>query len=164
MAEVKFSQLPRPAGLIEVESVLDIGAGLRPMGWYVPERHVCVEPHPPYADVLEAAGYETWRVNARDGLRLAGVEFDAIYLLDVIEHMDKEEGELVLRLARNRSPNQIVVATPVGFLAQEGDVWGMGGEYWQKHRSGWVPDEFPGWAISYYDNGAPQRGFIAVSP
>lgn len=165
MAEVTQSGLPRPDGLIEVDTVLDIGPGIRPMGWYTPERHICVEPHGPYADMLYRAGYEVWRVPAL--VALANAEpgsIDAIYMLDVIEHMEREEGEEALRLAQALSPKQIVVATPVGFLPQHGDQWGLGGEHWQEHRSGWVPADFPGWRISYYDNGTKQRGFVAMTP
>ena len=161
---VTFSGLPRPEGLIEVGSVLDIGAGIRPFGWYKPAKHVCVEPHLPYVDQLEQAGYEVWRMIAREALRMASVgEFEGIYLLDVIEHMTREDGEEVLRYAQMLKPTQIVVSTPDGFLEQHGDAWGMGGEHWQEHRSGWVPADFPGWKISYYDNGHG-RGFTAVSP
>ena len=165
MAEVKFSQLPRPAGLVEVDTVLDIGVGLRPVGWYKPKRHICVEPHGPYADKLEAAGYTVERMTADYAmLMLAGEQIDAVYLLDVIEHMERHEGERVLGLARLLEPKQIVVSTPVGFFAQHGDAWNLGGEKWQEHRSGWEPSDFPGWTISYYKNGAPKGGFTAVSP
>lgn len=153
--------LPRPEGLIEVDTVLDIGAGLRPMNWYKPKRHICVEPHWAYADRLEKAGYETWRATAREALGALASPgtVDAVYLLDVIEHMTRSRGEDVLRLARELRPKQIVVFTPVGFMPQEGDAWKLGGEYWQRHRSGWMPRDFPHWAISYYS-----RGFVAVSP
>jgi hypothetical protein len=164
VAEVEASRLPRPDGLLEVASVLDIGAGLRPMGWYTPKRHVCVEPHQPYADKLRAAGYETWRMLGHHALRLSGDEFEAIYLLDVIEHMSRMDGEICLKLAKKRRPKQIVVATPVGFAPQDKDAWDMGGEFWQTHRSGWLPSDFPGWTISFYPNGTNQGGFTAVSP
>lgn len=140
------SGLPAPQNLIHGERILDIGAGLRPMPWYKPAAHVCAEPHGPYADRLTAAGYDTWRVTASQALRLAGqCEFDVIYLLDVIEHMTREDGEKVLKLAQAREPKQIVVFTPIGFLPQEGDAWGLGGEEWQRHRSGWTQADFPGW-------------------
>lgn len=165
MAEVGPSQLPRPAGLIEVDSVLDIGVGLRPMAWYTPKRYVCVEPHKAYADKLEEAGYTVERMTADYALRmLAGEKFDAIYLLDVIEHMERDDGLLVLDLAFRMEPKQIIVSTPVGFFPQHGDAWSLGGERWQLHRSGWAPEDFPGWTISRYDNGAPHGGFTAVSP
>ena len=146
------SGLPEPKGLLHVSSVLDIGAGLRPMPWFKPERHICVEPHGPYADRLEAAGYEVWRLTAPVALKLAAAKLpvDAVYLIDVIEHMTKEEGLEVLRLAHALEPKQIVVFTPKGFLPQEGDAWGLDGGYWQRHRSGWTPADFPGWAIEEY--------------
>lgn len=166
MAEVETSRLPRPAGLREVHTVLDIGAGLRPFGWYTPGRHICVEPHGPYAEKLQAAHYRVERMTAHYALSmLAGEKIDAIYLLDVIEHMEREDGESVLARARQLYPRaQIVVSTPNGFFEQHGDAWDMGGEHWQEHRSGWVPSDFPGWTISYYNNGAPNGGFTAVSP
>ncbi len=73
-----------------------------------------------------------------------------IYLLDAIEHMTRPAGELVLKLAKALGPKQIVVFTPKGFLPQEGDAWGLGGEEWQRHRSGWKPEDFPGWYIEEY--------------
>lgn len=145
------SGLPRPAGLLELGTVLDIGAGLRPMPWYAPKRHICVEPHPPYAERLRAAGYEVWETTALNALRdLEPGEFDAVYLLDVVEHMQRADGAEVLLFARKLRPKQIVVFTPNGFLPQENDAWGLGGEYWQKHRSGWTPGDFPGWTIEHY--------------
>ena len=148
------SILPPPRAWVPGQTVLDIGAGLRPMPWNVPERHICAEPHGPYADRLEAAGYEVWRLTAGQALfkasiRLAG-KLDAIYLLDVIEHMNQAEGEIVIEHALALNPRQIVVFTPNGFWPQEGDAWGLGGEEWQRHRSGWTPDDFPGWAIEQW--------------
>jgi len=145
------SGLPAPAGLLEAKTVLDIGAGLRPMPWYKAERHVCVEPHPAYAERLRTAGYEVWGTTARDALEHAAEgAFEAVYLLDVIEHMERPEGADVIQLALALKPKQIVVFTPKGFLPQEGDAWGLGAEHWQLHRSGWVPADFPGWAIEEY--------------
>lgn len=165
MGEVGVSGLPRPLGVLEVDTVLDIGAGLRPMGWYKPAQHICVEPFLPYAALLRTAGYTVIQLSALAALYMQSLpQVDAIYMLDVIEHMDRLEGEAVLQAAQDLKPKQIIVATPVGFLKQEGDAWGLGGEYWQRHRSGWVPEDFPGWTISRYDNGTKQQGFVAISP
>jgi hypothetical protein len=138
--------LPRPRGLIECDVVLDVGAGIRPMAWYAPAEHICVEPFAPYAERLEAAGYMVLRATALQALRSIEGPVDAVYMLDVIEHMDKPEGLHVIELAKTHA-RQIVVHTPHGFQPQTGDVWGLGGEFWQEHRSGWTPDDFPGWAI-----------------
>lgn len=160
---VGHSGLPRPAGLIEVDTVLDIGAGIRPIGWYKPRRHICVEPHPPYAAMLKDAGYEVWCETAMLALECVLTwpqqSINAVYLLDVIEHMTRVEGEKLLRLIPHLEPKQIIVFTPNGFLPQEHDAWNMGGEHWQTHRSGWTPADFPGWAISFYE-----KNFVAISP
>ena len=78
-------------------------------------------------------------------------------MLDVLEHMHKNEGIEVIELAKKKAIKQIVIFTPKGFVQQTVDSWNMGGEYWQTHRSGWLPGEFPGWDISFYD-----EGFFAI--
>lgn len=155
--------LPPPVGLIDGDTVFDIGAGIRPMNWYVPKRHICVEPHGQYSRKLEAAGYETWCTTAHQALwSLSPGEIDVIYMLDVIEHMARPVGEKVLALAQALKPKQIVIATPNGYTEQDSDPWDCGAEFWQTHRSGWVPEDFPGWVISYYEFEA-YKGFMAVS-
>lgn len=152
--------LPRPSELIEGKVLLDVGAGLRPSGWYVPKKHICVEPHGPYAEVLRAHGFETNGKTAIEAMRgMDPGSVDCVHMLDVIEHMHREDGEMALHLALETARQQVVVFTPVGFMQQEHDAWNMGGEHWQKHRSGWDPSDFPGWFISYFGN-----AFIAVSP
>lgn len=146
--------LERPPGLIECRTVLDVGAGVRPMQWYKPRRHVCIEPYQPYVDVLSAVFDEGLRVydvlvgTALEGLRYFAARretFEAIYLLDVIEHMEKADGCLALRLAKQIATKQIVVFTPNGFKEQTRDAWGYEGHEWQTHRSGWTADDFPDW-------------------
>ncbi len=162
--------LPAPEGLIEGGVVLDIGAGIIPMNWYKPKRHICVEPHLLYGEQLLAHGYEVWHTTALEALTQAEPgAFDAIYMLDVLEHMPKYVGRRVLTLAKHLRPKQIVIATPEGFHQQDTDEWGLGGEHWQRHRSGWIPQDFPGWAITPYDIAREdinwfRKGFVAVSP
>jgi len=147
-------ELPAPDDLLHVDLVFDVGAGLRPMNWYRPAHHICIEPHKPYADRLKAAGFEVRNAEALDVLSSDTAE--AVYMLDVIEHMTRETGIACIEAA-SRYARQIVVFTPAGFLEQHGDAWGMGGEVWQEHRSGWLPDDFPGWAIRSYG-----KGFMAT--
>ncbi len=162
--------LPRPKGLIECDYVADIGAGIRPFNWYKPKRLICVEPYRPYVEKLRSANYDVipdtaiiflsdTYIAAEDiakenpGFTL----LDSIYMLDVVEHMEKEEGQECLDLAMKVAEKQVVIFTPNGFVEQTEDEWGLGGEYWQTHRSGWTPDEFPGWDISFFD-----EGFFAI--
>ncbi len=144
--------MPRPPGLIECDVVADIGAGIRPMQWYQPKRHICVEPYPPYREKLEQCGYETVGATAIEFLGTCK-PIEAIYMLDVIEHMHKDDGWRAIGLALEKATVQVVLFTPKGFLKQDEDGWGMGGDHWQKHRSGWLPGEFEGWRIRFHSFG-----------
>lgn len=135
-----------------VDIVLDVGAGIRPQGLVPCERHVCAEPHGEYADALAAAGYVVIRARATAALGQMG-PVDTVVALDVIEHMEREEGEAFLAAAVRKARHQVVVFTPLGFMPQDGtngpsgatDPWGLQGQHWQAHRSGWTPADFPGW-------------------
>lgn len=158
--------LERPPGLRPGRTVLDVGTGVRPMGWYKPERHVCLEPFAPYCEVLRAAGYEVIEAPAPDGLdvlRTLKREFDAVYLLDVIEHMGKANALRTLELACQLATVQVVVFTPRGYMLQTEDHWGYGGDYWQTHRSGWEPEDFPaGWTVSFLPQHHAQGSLLAL--
>lgn len=144
----------------DATSILDVGPGIKPYpanGAY----RLCVEPHDEYARYLVDRGYDVLQVPAPKALLYVG-KFSLILMLDVIEHMEKHDGILALDTLAGKG--QIAVFTPLGFVPQEGDAWGMNGDYWQKHRSGWMPEDFPGWEIIvdktfHGDHGA----FLALS-
>ena len=52
-----------------VPYVWDIGAGIRPMNLFKPERHLCVEPHGEYCDVLRDNGFEVVTQTGQDFLQ-----------------------------------------------------------------------------------------------
>lgn len=149
--------LEPPQGLIECATVLDVGAGIRPFHWYTPsESHICVDPYLPYVEKLRAAGFEVIHATATKAFA-DDIRAEAIYLLDVIEHMYKAEAAETIDLAVAAASRQVVIYTPNGFMEQDKDDWGLGGDFWQTHRSGWLPGEFPGWHTEMYG-----RGFFAV--
>jgi len=150
--------LPAPEGMIECETVLDIGSGIRPMNWYKPKQHICLDPYDPYLERLAGYGYKTICSTAKHYLTnrskfIYDDDFEAIYMLDVIEHMHKNEGQEVIELAKEVTGTQLIIFTPKGFMEQTEDAWGLGGHEWQTHRSGWLPGEFPGWRIQMYAKG-----------
>ncbi len=137
----------------ETEVVLDIGCGVAPMNYFRPKLHILVEPWRQYADILSyrSAGDKSviiLRAGALEALaQLADNSVDSVFLLDVIEHLEKEEGVKVLGECERVAREQIVVFTPLGFMAQhvdarDGDGWGLDGVTVQEHRSGWVPEDF----------------------
>ena len=139
----------RPADVI-----LDIGPGIRPQKHVFPLIHICVEPFAPYIErVREGVGDDprfvflncTWQ----EGLKtLPDKSVDSVFALDVIEHLEKDDGLELLRQARRVARCQVMVFTPLGYMPQDYDEagkkdrWGMEGGYWQTHRSGWEPDDF----------------------
>jgi ubiquinone/menaquinone biosynthesis C-methylase UbiE len=58
--------------------------------------------------------------------------FDVVLLLQLVEHLTKEEGLKLIDEAQKTARKQVIIGTPVGFLE-------LG-----FHLSGWQPDEFRG--------------------
>jgi len=94
-----------------------------------------------HADTVCASGEETGELFGDD-------EFDVVFLLDVIEHLKKEDGLVCLGAAEQIAKNQVIVVVPDGWLAfdETNDAWiamsdvpcleGM------KHRSAWDKEFF----------------------
>ena len=134
--------------------VLDVGPGIRPQKHVFSLIHICVEPFAPYIERLrEGVGDDprfvflncTWQ----EGLKtLPDKSVDSVFALDVIEHLEKEDGLELLRQARRVARGQVMIFTPLGYMPQaydeveKKDRWGMQGGYWQTHRSGWEPEDF----------------------
>lgn len=152
--------LPRPAALTQCSRVLEIGPGVRPMQWYEPDEYEAWEPYEPYVKKLRAAGYKTVNM-AADGLRqLENDSWEQVIALDVIEHMDRRQGLDFLYHAMRIATDQVVIYTPMGFLEQNDDGWGLGGDYWQTHRSGWVPKDFETVGFQHIEKYA--KSFFAI--
>lgn len=68
---------------------------------------------------------------------------DSITLIDVIEHFEKEIAISVLSQVEQIALKRVIVFTPRGFFKQEEvDHCGLGGESYQRHRSGWEVEDF----------------------
>lgn len=130
----------------------DIGCGIRPQNFLLAHQMIYVEPHPEYADWLEAHGYAPVRKTALEFLKDTD-PVDCVVMFDVLEHMTREDGELCLDLAQEKA-KQIFIFTPNGFQPNHGndredglDAWGMNGVWMQEHKSGWTPEDFPDWKV-----------------
>jgi hypothetical protein len=166
-----------------VSTVLDIGCGIRPQQYIVPELLICIEPHLEYVEILKKSLKDANAVIIPlDAAKaLAGMpdrSIDSIFLIDVIEHMEKDVGAQILLECQRVARQQIIIFTPLGFMPQEVhagavDGWNLHGGEWQEHKSGWYPEEFAGWDViackhlhlqDYlgHDIDPPYGGFYAV--
>lgn len=135
----------------KVHSLVEIGPGIRPQLQYA-QHYVGVEPHEEYASICVQKGVPVIKGTALNILRQM-YQVNTILMLDVLEHMPREEGLQVLELAKKLATEQLVVFTTLGFIEQsykdgEKDAWGLNGGYWQTHRSAWQPEDFHGWDLA----------------
>lgn len=137
----------------ETEVVLDIGCGIMPINYFRPKLHLMVEPWKEYSDILSYRhhGDKSVVILRTGGLEalqmLADNSVDSIFLLDVIEHLEKEIGQQIIIECERVAREQVVIFTPYGFMPQhvahgQKDGWGLGGASMQEHRSGWEPEDF----------------------
>src|SRR5579863_1435583 len=145
----------------DIQSLLDIGCAFRPQDFVDAKIHICCEPCEEYMDrlIVETAGLPKF-VYLRSDLEESSKLFptssiDSVCLIDVIEHVEREQGLVCLERLKRMARRQLALFTPIGFMPQESDSegvdpWGLGGSDWQRHRSGWLPEDFPasdGWRV-----------------
>jgi glycosyltransferase involved in cell wall biosynthesis/GT2 family glycosyltransferase len=151
----KDELMPTALRTIEgVDTVLDVGCGIRPQEYIIPAVHICCDPCQQYIEHLQkkVAGerdrqYVIIKADWSSVIDIFPSEsVDTVFLLDVIEHVEKEEGKKLLRATEAIARRQVVVFTPLGFFPQYSpdgkDAWGLDGGKWQEHKSGWRPEDF----------------------
>ena len=139
------------------EIILDIGTGISPQEYIEPSVHICCEPYAEYIEVLKQRIKSEFK-NKKQKYVLINLNWgevinifpkksiDSVFLIDVIEHLNKEEASILLKRTEEIVTNQIVIFTPLGFMPQthnDGkDAWGLSGAKWQEHLSGWDNNDF----------------------
>jgi len=151
------------AAMHDVNTLLDIGCAFRPQQYFDAKIHICCEPFEEYMNrlMVETATSQRYLYLNGDIEEVCNAfpckSIDSAYLCDVIEHIDRDLAVKCLAKLQEIVKRQLILFTPIGFMPQDPDEadaktdqWGMGGTEWQKHRSGWTPDEFPaekGWTV-----------------
>ena len=136
-----------------VDVVLDIGPGIYPINHFIPNLHILVEPYQEYVEILQermanSGNHLIIRGLALDVLKLLpDNSVDSVFLIDVIEHIEKNEGISLLKEIDRVARQQLIVFTPLGFMPQhiesdKRDRWGLHGGEFQEHKSGWLPEDF----------------------
>lgn len=79
---------------------------------------------------------------------------DTIVCADGIEHLSKENGKRLILEMEEHATKQIIF-TPLGELSVTND------DHPDAHKSGWKPEDFPGWTSIVIPNFHPQLNFGA---
>lgn len=136
------------------ETLLDIGCGIMPQLRISCLTHICIEPFSEYREhLIRKASEATDRsiIVINSDLEKACDLFqeksiDTIVLIDVIEHLPKDIGQMLIPKLEKIATKQIVIFTPLGFFPQSHpngkDAWGLNGAAVQEHLSGWEPADF----------------------
>ena len=124
------------------ESVLDLACGVSS-----PLRHVPKKFHATGCDLFlpaieksrdEGIHDQYFQMNVLDlDKKFRPRSFDGVMALDLIEHLDKEEGWRLIAMMEKIAKKRVILLTPNGFLRQEE----FGGNVWQVHKSGWSVGE-----------------------
>ena len=132
--------------------IIDIGCGISPQKIIRPKVHILVEPFIEYVQrILDRRSFENFvylNTTGEEALKLfLDKSVDSIFMLDFIEHIDKDAGFNLLQQCERVAKKQIIVFTPLGFFPQEyienrKDLWGMNGGLFQEHKSGWDIEDF----------------------
>ncbi len=129
--------------LRDVKSVLDVGCGSNSPIAKVPKHFYSfgVDMFQPSIDKSKKAGihdtYKKGNVLSIDKL-FSKKQFDAVVALDLIEHLNKEQGHDLIKKMSTVAKKKIIIMTPNGFYKQDP----YEGNKYQIHRSGWTVDDF----------------------
>ena len=121
------------------KTILDIGCGRNSpiLGMNRRAYKIGLDSFLPY--LKETRGHDSYIYADARYLPIRDLGVDCSIALDVLEHLQKSDGEKLLEEAERASNKKIVLTTPNGFSAQDFHIDGNPG---QKHRSGWYKAEF----------------------
>lgn len=140
--------------IIRTNILIDIGCGIRPETFYEPSVHICIEPFEQYRNIIKPffpnrSNAIFIKSDAISGLKkFDDNSVDSVFMFDLIEHLTKKDGLLLLKEADRVARTQVVVFTPLGFYPMhfkepgQKDAWGLDGVDVQEHKSGWLPEDF----------------------
>lgn len=119
---------------------LGCGFGTNLAGLPVAQR-VGIDIFQPYLDKNESQGATLIQGDMKDMAVLPELQRPSLALLiDVVEHLYKVDALQWLTDLKGKF-DRIAIQTPLGFHAQNEDIYEMGGDEYQTHRSGWQPEE-----------------------
>ena len=122
--------------ILGCESALDLGCGpSSPLQYCKNIKYsVGVEAFQPYLEESKRKKIHTEYIEKKiEEVDFPENRFDAVILIEVLEHLPEKEGYAVLEKAKKWSRKKIIVSTPNGYLFQRE----LDNNQMQKHLSGW---------------------------
>lgn len=128
----------------EIVSILDVACGLAFKAKYLPAKiRVGVDIHEPYFEHIESdVPYVVVKYDVRKLREIfMPKSFDLVIGCDIIEHLEKHESVQLIKDMEEIARKAVIIECPQGFIPQDIDILGYGGDHWQTHRCGWEPKE-----------------------
>lgn len=136
------------------DEILDLGCGImQATGRLSVKRHVGVDAFAPYLDYIGPPSVLGKLPEVTK--QFADRSFDVVLMLDVVEHLEKDNALDLLREAERIARRLVIVFTPDGPCPQDHwDAWGLGDNILQAHLSAFAFDELSsmGYACERYSN------------
>lgn len=130
------------------ETFLDIGCGKNSPLQFIPKKHS------EGVDLFQASINESMSKNIHDkyhkldvlsvGTRFRKRSFDCVVALDLIEHLEKNDGLKLLKIMETIARKKVIIYTPNGFVPQKG----IDNNIYQEHKSGWTTGEMKSFGYS----------------
>jgi SAM-dependent methyltransferase len=129
--------------LRDCEKVLDLGCGpsspVQYCDWV--KYSVGVEAYMPYLRESKRKRIHDKYLNKKiEELRFKENEFDAVIMIEVLEHLPKRLGLEIIKKARKWARKKVVISCPNGYLPQKA----LDNNPLQQHLSGWKVSEMRG--------------------
>jgi len=126
--------------LFDCTSVLELGCGNNsPLQYFSKKFYSCgVDIFLPYLKESEGRHIHKSYIFADIlNLGIRPKSFDCVLALDVLEHLDKEEGLKLITLMKSVARKKVIIFTPNGFLKQDP----YDNNIYHMHKSGWVCED-----------------------
>lgn len=125
--------------LSDCNSVLDLGCGPDSLVRFSEIYKVGVEAFEPYLEESKRKGIHNKYIKEDiTKVEFKPKSFDAVIMIDVIEHISKQEAEKLLNKVEIWAKKKVIIFTPNGFM-ERGVIEN---NPFQEHKSGWQKEEF----------------------
>jgi SAM-dependent methyltransferase len=146
------------------KTVLDLGCGNgtdSPLPGVALTYSVGVEIYQPYLEECRQKKIHSEYIKADiRKIEFKKGSFDAVLMLEVLEHLTREEGELMIDRCLRWARKKVIIATPNGYLEQDG----YDHNPFQEHKSGWSVEDLHrrGFIVTGFQGWKKLRGYRAL--